>query len=356
MKRHQIIKVTAVLGLLVVGLFLIKSLSPVPAKIVAQEKRAKVDVQSPRFVSANTTTTSLEGDLNQKAPPVLPPANPWKNRLTALHDIGELFGGGAEDRMKQLQDFAESLAAGDVPAVVKELQVMQTQNPTATGRDLRLRLLQRWASSDIRAAAGWTAQMPAGSDRQEVLAAMAGAWAGQNFEEATAWAGQLPDKIERQTALQSVSDATVYKNPADAVKSASTLDASPARDDTISRAAGAWALKAPEDAASWAKQITDDALREQVISSVATSWGASDPVAAGGLAMNSLRPGPLQDQAVGGIVQRLGLVDAAGAAAWANQFPEGTLRQTANAMLDRIAEHKYCECNQAAQAAQSFNH
>jgi hypothetical protein len=339
MKRHQMIKVAVVLGLLMVGLFLIKSLSPVPAKSVAQGKRAEVDVQSPHFGSTNPTTTSLEGDLNRKAPSSPPPVNPWEDKLAALHDIGELFGVGAEDRMKQLQDFVESLPADDVPAVVKELQVMQTQNPTATGRDLLLRLLQSWARSDMRAAADWTAQMPAGSDRQEALVTMAGAWAGQNFEEATAWVGQLPDKTERQTVLQGVSDAAVYVNPVDALKLAGSLDETPARDDTIARAAGVWAIKAPGDAVSWAKQIPDDALREQVISSVATSWGEQDPVAAANLAINSMSPGPLQDRAVAGIVQRWGIVDAAGAAAWVNQFPEGTLRQTATAMLDQIAEH-----------------
>jgi hypothetical protein len=119
----------------------------------------------------------------------------WYAQLSALHGIGKLFGTEGEARMKLLQDFVESLDATNVPAAVKELQELQVQNPTETGQDLRLRLLQKWGQSDIRSAAEWTTQLPAGSDRQDAIATLAGEWAGQNFADANTWAAQM---IERR--------------------------------------------------------------------------------------------------------------------------------------------------------------
>jgi hypothetical protein len=117
-----------------------------------------------------------------------------------------------------------------------------------------------------------------------------------------------------------------------------TLPSDSTRNELTTRATEAWAASAPESAAAWAKQIPDEALRGQVISGVATTLGSSDPVAAANLAINSLPAGEFQDQAVVAIVQRLAQTDQAAAEAWVAKFPEGSLRQTAQATLTREIE------------------
>ena len=342
MKQQRAVKILAIAVVLLIGFLAVKGW-----KLVSRNTM----LPGTNEASRATTVADNQSHVSDAAAPIqalAPTGSPpetsltskqnWHQRLLALHGIGKLFGVGAEERMKELQDFVESLDPSDVPAAVKELQELQTQNPTETGRDLRLRLLRKWGNSDIRSAADWAIQMPAGSDREEAITTMAGEWSGQNFSDAAAWAGSLSDPAEKQGALASVADAAVYTDPKAALTLASTLDASSARDDVIMRAAGIWASTAPNDAVAWAKQIPDENLRQQAIASIAINWGNTDPVAAGTLAVESLEPGPVQNMAVIAVVQRWRQTDVAGVTDWVNQFPEGNLRQTATAMLDSLAK------------------
>jgi hypothetical protein len=333
MKRHHIIKAAAVPGLLLVGLLISGYFRPEPPKVATAN--AKPEVVAPPSLSDNNSmtlpvqTANLNPVMRSSQVPIS-----RHDQLIALHGIGELFGVGADARMKQFQDFVENLDAADVSVMVRELQELQMNNPTATGRDLQLRLLRRWAASDLRAAADWTIKMPAGSDRQEAIAALSGASAEHNFNEAVTWAMHLTDDVEQQSALGNVVNAAIYLKPQDALTLASTFPPGSMRDDMITRSAESWAFTAPEEAASYAKQIPDEALREQAISAIAATWGGTDPVAAGNLVMDSMPAGSSQDQAVVAIVQHLAATDPSGAKAWIGQFPEGALRQAANTMLE----------------------
>jgi hypothetical protein len=333
MKRHPAVKILVIAGICLVGFFLLRGSKPVSKNAIPREtsEAGKATAVADSQPHAPTVVVPVQTPELTTSPQEAPqaPRQKWHEQLSALHGIGKLFGIGGEERMKQLQDFVESLDVASVPAAVKELQELQTQNPTETGQDLRLRLLQKWGQSDIRSAAGWATQMPAGSDRQEAIATMAGVWAGQNFAEANTWASQLSDVNERQSALVSVADSAVYSDPVNALKLAGTLTASSERDSVITRAVRGWARNSPDDAVAWAKQIPDEGLREQAIANVATSWAEKNPVAAGNLAVNSLQAGPLQNRAIIGIVQRWAATDFSGAKAWVDKFPEGPLREVA---------------------------
>jgi hypothetical protein len=342
MKRHPAVKILIIAGVCLIGFLVFQSAKPVSQNAIPPEKNetSKTATVADSQSQAPSAAAFIQKPALTESPqqPSQAPRQNWHEQLSALHGIGKLFGAGGEERMRQLQDFVESLDAASVPAAVKELQELQAQNPTETGRDLRLRLLRKWGNSDIRSAADWAIQMPAGSDREEAITTMAGEWSGQNFSDAAAWAGSLSDPAEKQGALASVADAAVYTDPKAALTLASTLDASSARDDVIMRAAGIWASTAPNDAVAWAKQIPDENLRQQAIASIAINWGNTDPVAAGTLAVESLEPGPVQNMAVIAVVQRWRQTDVAGVTDWVNQFPEGNLRQTATAMLDSLAK------------------
>ncbi|MDB6131252.1 MAG: hypothetical protein JWM04_2359 [Verrucomicrobiales bacterium] len=329
----------AIAGAILVVLLLLNGLKPLSQSAISLQTNESGKSATVAQSQAHSLAVPISFRRSERKEPPQAPTQNWRQQLAALHGIGKLFGLKGEELMKQLQDYAEGLDAENVPAAVQELQELQTQNPTETGRDLQLRLLQKWGQADIRSAAEWTTQMPAGLERQEAIATMAGKWAEKNFAEAGAWAGRLSDKTEKQGALESVADAAIYRNPLDALKLARTLDASPVRDDIIARAAGIWASKAPDEAVSWAKQIPNGSLREQAISRIAVNWAATDPVAAGNLAANSLQAGPMQDAAVAAVVQRWSQTDAPGVTTWVNQFPEGKLRQNATAMLEHLLKN-----------------
>lgn len=334
MKQHPVIKILVVAGVFMMALLVVIGLKPVSQNEMTVSTHETI--QSPAVTDTLSRVPATVAPITE--PAAQSPRQNWYARLSSLHGIGKLFGVKGEERMRQLQDFVESLDAADVPAAVKELQELQTSNPTDTGRDLRLRLLQKWAESDVHSAGDWAKHMPAGGDRQEAMATLAGQWAKQDFDEATAWANGLSDVTEKQGALEGVADAAVYRNPTEALRLARTLEASSARDDIIIRAVGIWALKTPEAALLWTKNIPDERLREQAMTSVAINWAITNPIAAANLAATSLQPGTLQDAAIIAVVQRWSRTDEPGAKAWVTGFPEGKLRQTAMATLRQISK------------------
>jgi hypothetical protein len=348
MTRSKAFWPAAVFGGLLIGYFAIKCFKPIPPSAVRREAETEARrVANAQPQSFDIVTSVQRADLNPKEPPFQATANPWREKLSDLIDgREELFGPAGEERLKELQGFVESVAITDLPTVVREMQDFQLQKPTVFGRELQLHLLRQWAEKDVRSATDWITQMPAGNDQQEALAAAANAWAGQNFADATTWAKQLPDSAERQKALEVITDEATYDHPMETLDVAATLAPSSMLNGTIARAIAAWTRTAPEDAVSWAKQIPDQGSREQLITSIAAAWGESDPVAAGTLAVTSLRPGPLQDQAAIAVVQRWAQTDAPGVKAWIDQFPEGPLRQTAMAELDEFIKSNHLHVSQ----------
>lgn len=337
--RPRILWLAAVGGAVLIGYVVSQCFRPIPpdpARREAETEANKAADEQPR--RSAPATFIFRTDLKPSEPLFETATNPWRTQLSALiNGREELFGPQGEQRLKDLRDYVESIALGDLPAILKELHALQTEAPTAFGKELQLHLVQRWAESDIHSAADWVSQMPPGSEREHVVAALAAEWARQSLTDATVWAKQLPDDAERQMALGSAANETVYANPVEVLTLAATLTPSPTLDEIIARALGAWTRNAPNDAVAWAKNIPDEGLRERTIASVATTWGERDPTGAAYLTLGSLRPGPVQDSAIIAIVQRWVQTDASGATAWVNQFPEGTLRRTAMAMLDKYS-------------------
>jgi hypothetical protein len=297
---------------------------------------------SPSAPGIPATVSSSESSAASEEPPAAlateehPPAAPltigvsWQDTLAALQSrTGEVAGQQGEERMKELQTFAESVSLAELPAALKMLQELQTKNPTATGRDLQMRLVRQWGDKDVDGAAAWVVTMPAGDDRQEALSAVGGIWARKSFDEAAAWAEKLPAGGERNKVLESVAYEAVYSEPIDALNLVSALPSSESRNEIVLNASATWAATAPREALAWAEKVPDKGLREQVTSSIAMKWGETDPVAAGQLASKSLPAGPLQDRTVIAIVERWAFTNEAAAKAWVEKFPEGELRKKA---------------------------
>ena len=244
-----------------------------------------------------------------------------------------------EERAARMQDFVDTISTNDLPAMFNELCERQKSNPTTAGRDLELRLLQRWSAFDVRAAAQALNQLPS-EDRSEPYKIVAAAWAKQNLSEAITWAQQLQVDSTRQDALLSIASEAALSNPKEALMLASQMTVPPEKSDMINQAASTWATESPETAATWANQIQDKPLREQVLAAIATSWADQDPNAAAQLVLNSVTPGSAQDNAIMGIVQRMAMKDMEAAKAWVAQFSEGPMHDRAASELTRIEERQ----------------
>jgi hypothetical protein len=252
--------------------------------------------------------------------------------------IGELARAtnSFEYRASRLQETVDGIATNDFPAAFAHLVELQGSGPTDAGRELQLRLLQRWAEIDIRAATEALAGFSA-TDRSEACERVAAVCARQNVEEAIAWAQRLPEDAARQSALLAIAHEVASQNPAQALMLASQTIVPAEKQSIVTQAASTWAVTSPEAAAAWAGQIRDSSLREQTLAAIATSWANNDPLAAAQFILDSLPEGPIQDNAVMGIMQRLASRDADAASAWVAQFPE-RLRDNAVAEMNRISE------------------
>jgi len=273
------------------------------------------------------------------APPILNAVKgaSWFDKLSELQSgPGSWFGTPREaDQLLTLQQFVEGLSLAELPEALQMLRRLQEEKPTLRGRDLEMRLLQRWAENEPKPAAAWALEAP-DAIRLEAIGRTAGAWAERNLSDAAAWATQLPDGADRQSATLHVAAEAVYNDPRLALNLASTVPADAERDALIARASAAWAAKAPEDAVTWAKAIPDAALREQALSSVAVTWADSNPTAAAGL-LSSLTSSELRSRVAAAIVQRLAVTDAKAVTEWVEQLPAGDLRETArNALSDAV--------------------
>lgn len=239
----------------------------------------------------------------------------------------------------KLQAFVERIPTNDFATVFRELAARQILNSTAVGRDLQLRLLERWSLFDIHATVLALDQVQ-GEARSEAYARVATAWARQELPQSVAWAQQLPEGADRQAALLNIAYEAVSTDPKAALTLASQVSIPPEKNDLVNQAAANWAAKDPDEAANWAGQIQDQPLREQVLAAIATSLADTDPYAAAQLVLGSIGQGQAQEKTVLGIVQRLTFKDAASAKAWVAQFPAGPLQDTALAEINRIAERQ----------------
>jgi hypothetical protein len=338
MTRRSLLKLAALAGLASLGA-LFFGLAPAPDEQASPGMNPPVELVAPKSGSPRAERTAESAWVPKIKFTAIPDS--FRDEVAKLiaDMAAETNGVPSEFQAGRLQAFVENISTNDYAAVFRRLNELQAADPTAAGQDLQLRLLQRWAEGDLPAAVLALDQLRA-EDRPEACERVATAWARQNLSESIAWAQQLPEGADRQGAFLSIAYEAAFTNPREALVLAGQMTVLPEKRDLISQAASSWAADAPEIAAGWAKQIQDQPLREQVLAAIAIAWADKDPFAAAQLVIGSLSQGQAQANAVLGIVQRLAFKDVEAATAWVAQFPEGALRETALAEMNRISERR----------------
>lgn len=260
-----------------------------------------------------------------------------KQLLSAISDAENLTDPAKyEIRAETWRRLVVGFPLRELENVLKELNSIQQINPTDSGHDLQLRVLQRLAEHDIRAAAEALAGMQP-DDRLEACERVAGQWARQDFGEAIAWARQLGELQDRERALIGIAAEAVTDHPAEVLTLASEVSLPAENQDIVVQAAARWAAIDSHEALNWARRIPDSPLRQEVIAAVAVAWADQDAKAAARLVIESLPSGADQENALVGVVQRLAIKDLNVTKAWTAQFPAGPLRERAERELSRIA-------------------
>lgn len=234
-----------------------------------------------------------------------------------------------EDLAAQLM---ADIAVHNIPTMLESLQSMP---PTELVMDWTKRVLRRWLESAASDAAQWVNALPEGKMRQVALVQVAEVWPNISLEEATAWAASLANESERHRALLAVANEAVRSQPIAALQIAVEFPPAEPRDELICRAAMEWATTDIENALQWARQIPDPGLRNTVLAGEIISWADHDPHAAATFAVTEMGDGRLLDDLIISIVQRWAQQNPKATSDWVTMFPEGQLRATALAILNR---------------------
>jgi hypothetical protein len=242
-----------------------------------------------------------------------------------------------EQQSLKFQEAVEKLDPGDLPDALAIVCDLEARNSTAAGPDLELRLLERWAEQDVKSAASSLAQISV-SVRNEASQRVGAIWARQDLNEALAWASRIGETTLKESTLLAIASEAADSAPLNAITISVALGESQARDEIISQAAAKWATDDPATATVWVKDHASQELRQKMLAAIAVSWSDQDPAQAAYLAIDEIPSGKLQTDTVLAILQRWALGDAQTAAAWADQFPLGSLRDAATETLTRVQQ------------------
>ena len=166
----------------------------------------------------------------------------------------------AEDRQRALPNAARGWANQDPAAVIRWATSIPEEN---VRNEIRDNALGVWANRAPQEAAGWVAGLPA-ADRERPLTQLIDRWASSDIEAAAEW-------LNRQ--------------PADRV-----------RDGAVANLAGRLVQEDPEAAVAWAAAITDDGRRRNKTEEIVRNWMRFDPQGARAWVSGSWLPQESRDR------------------------------------------------------------
>lgn len=163
------------------------------------------------------------------------------------------------------------------------------------------------------------------------------AWTKKDLQAALAWASGLSNPAERQNALTAVCCTLAEKNPSMAVTEAETLHLGQQDANLLPNLVQQWAAKDLQGALYWSKNYPVEAQREDMLARVAFVQAQTDPAAAARLVVEKISPGAMQDNAAMSVLSEWASRDHVAATAWAESFPDGPLKTTAEDILDKVS-------------------
>lgn len=304
MKKPAFIAAVAVAAGTIVALLWLRPTAVTPLAPLAPDRPA-----------AAPSTAGQAASKPSPAAPTTHSGSPGANLAASLRAL-------AAEVNNRADEFIATMSVAEI-----ELALNHVWNQDGN-RDLPHLLLRRWTEESPTDAAAWLLKQPPGPNRRDGTATLATVWANVDSAAATAWARQLPAE-EMESSVLAIGHELARSSPKDALWLAAALPSNESRNGLIDHAISQWAVQEPEAPADWAAQIPASPLRDQVFARLATSMSETDPIAAADLALEHLAPGPQQNDAIVGVVQRWTQRAPSEAAEWVRQFPEGELQATA---------------------------
>jgi hypothetical protein len=175
--------------------------------------------------------------------------------------------------------------------------------------------------------------MPAGYEREEALRLVCQGWGSQNGLAAMAWAAELSDTDDRASSMANVSIGMSQADPAYALvmaKQYGVVDNGGLYENMVAL----WAGRDAAGAFDWVDTLPDGPEKDAMMERVAFAASKTSPADAALLATSEISDGPIRDDAVLAVLHQWAMRDLSAASSWVAQFPQGQLRDRAEAQLE----------------------
>jgi hypothetical protein len=255
---------------------------------------------------------------------VVPLPTPKAERRANFHGQGQAASAGdaATSRLlEEIQAALDSSNPGDAAGVfTNQLPALVRLDPWAAARFAQRNESQSWHVDFMRA--------------------LVENWADLNPGEAVRWVAQI-EKPDEQDNMLSCLCFQVARS--DSVRAIQIIEQQGADTDRrrmlLGSLAHEWAIQDMANAINWAAEYPAGATRDGLFTRIALAESKSSPWEAACLLVQQVPPGPAQQEAGMSILHEWALQDAVGAAAWAEEFPDGELRDRAIDEVTRIAAY-----------------
>ncbi|MCZ7635586.1 MAG: hypothetical protein M5U12_05760 [Verrucomicrobia bacterium] len=189
-------------------------------------------------------------------------------------------------------------------ALAAELDRLLDDPVSEAREDALYSRLEAWTAEAPGAAATWAADVAATRGRSTCLAVVLSRWGRTDPEAVIEWAHASLAGSLRDFALWTAAQQWAASDARAAVRVLHELGDDRLRQQTAVLVAMRWFPQEPEAACAWAEELSAGPLADAVWCQIALASAASDPARAARLAVTRLTPGPEQDRAIVGVIQR----------------------------------------------------
>lgn len=173
------------------------------------------------------------------------------------------------------------------------------------------------------------------SERDNRVRELLSKWVARDAEAAMNWISSLEDSASRNFARTNVCQTLAESDPRRAVTLALAHGVEEEDGGLLECLTMQWCEKECESAVDWAREQPPGEWRERLLSRASFVLSKSDPAAAAHIVSN-LESGHVQEEAAMAVLHQWALKDPASALRWAQEFPEGTLRERALAEISNL--------------------
>lgn len=221
-------------------------------------------------------------------------------------------------------------------AFAAELGRLLAEPESVAREDAIHRQLEQWIAETPAEAAGWAAARAAERGQSSYFVAALSRWSLSDPAAVIEWARAGLAPPWREVAFATAAQEWAGSDPRAVAELLPEFSEEPLRQQTAALVAMRWFPAEPEAARAWAEGLAPGPLADAVWGQAILWLAASDPDQAARLTLTQLTPGPGQDRAIVGVVQRWAQSDPELAAAWVRRFPAGRIQRPAVENLVRI--------------------